>query len=453
MFRKNDIKALWVILVIAALLTGCAQPQQQDATQNTQTETQPTQPRQYAVRFVMGEQTLSMQMVQQGQLPDIPQVDPQGYVFDRWVNEKGETVDAEEMQIYADAVFAAVVYPDLTGHAPYLFTDEKGYIRAEDTLTGEALSQALTALAVKPEALADLSLPKGDEKITGKLLTEVLQQCFSADTLKDVTFEAEDAAVTRGEFARVMNGLLGRTGNVKLTESQSLPADLPLHGKNGAAVLEAVVKHTHDDTGLPMEQAVLQMPWKPGFTNLAGWLYYADENGKLLTNGTLGTLTFGADGHYTSGSQELDEIAAELVFSFMEENPGADRETLLMKAFEYTRDTFTYVNRGLLEVGQTGWEAEKALQMFEKKSGNCYNFAAAFWVLARFLGYDATCYSGRCLSNAGEHGWVDIVMDGKTYIFDPQLAWREATGGRENWGEDMFKIPEYLWHQWRYIYP
>lgn len=448
--RKYVLAAFFAVIMTAALLTGCVNSQQQDPTQNIQSQTQPTQPRKYAVRFILGEQTISMQMVQEGQLPNIPQIDHQGYVFDRWVNEEGQTVDAEKMQISADTVFKAVVYPDLGSGAPYLFADGKGYIRAEDFLTGAELSQALNALAVKPAVLTELTLPKEEEQITGGALTEILEQCFPEKAVKDITVEE---TVTRGGFAQIMYSALGRAGKVMVAEGQTLPKDLQMHKKYGAAVLDAFLEYTYDETGLPIEQAVLRMPWQPGFTNLAGWLYYADENGKLLVNRELGTLSFGADGRYTCGDEELDTIAAGLVFSFMEENPDADREMLLMKAFEYSRDSFTYVNRGLLEHGQTGWEVEKTKQMFEKKSGNCYNFAGVFWILARFLGYDATCYSGKCLSNEGPHGWVDIVMDGKTYIFDPQLAWREATGGRENWGEDMFKVPEYLWHQWRYIYP
>lgn len=448
MLRKKHV--LWIVLIIAALLTGCGDAHQQNITQNTQTETQPTQPRQYTVRFMTGQQTISMQLVQEGSTPDFPQTNPYGYIFDCWVDKTGKTATAENTKIYADTVFAAVLYPDLTSHAPYLFTDEKGYIRAEDILTGGELSQALNALAAEPAILTELTLPMAEEKIAGKALKRVLEQCFPEERLQDVTVPD---LVTRGVFAQMMNTLLGRTGKVKLEEKQTLPKDLHIHEKYGPAILEAVLAHTQDETGLTIEQAVLTMPWQPGFTNLAGWLYYADETGKLLVDGNLGTLTFGADGRFTCGDGELDRMAAELIFSFMQENPDADREELLMKAFEYSRDAFTYVNRGLLADGQTGWETEKAKQMFEKKSGNCYNFAAAFWILARYLGYDAACYSGRCLSNAGPHGWVDIVMDGKTYIFDPQLAWREKTGGRTNWGEDMFKVPEYLWHQWRYIYP
>ena len=450
MFRKKyRITAFIAAFMALALFAGCTEPQRSDV-QNTQTETQTTQPRQYKVRFMMQEQTLSMQVVQEGQLPDVPEVDLQGYIFAGWTDEKGQPVDVSVLRISEDKTLLAKVYPDLTKDAPYLFADEKGYIRAEEALTGEELSQALNAMAAKPAALANVTVPQEGE-ITGSLLLEVLQQCFSSEDLSQLTLD-DGEPVTRGAFARIMNALTGRTGNV-LLEEQALPEDLVLHSGDAADVLEAVLTHAHGDSGLPIDQAILQMKWQPGFTNQAGWLYYADENGKLLLNGNVGTLTFGADGYYTCGNEDLDKIAAELIFSFMEENPQADREELLMKAFEYSRDSFNYVNRGLLDNGQTGWEVEKALQMFDKGSGNCYNFAATFWILARFLGYDATCYSGKCLSNAGPHGWVDIVMDGNTYIFDPQLAWRETTGDRTNWGEDMFKIPEYLWHQWRYIYP
>ena len=455
-FGKNKKMALGAILMTAILLTGCGCTQQAavppDTTQPTETQPEQPQIKQYAVRFVIGEQVVSMQMVQEGQSPNVPVVSRQGFLFDHWENENGETVDAENLKVSGDVVLSAVLYPYLTAHAPYLFADENGDIRPTEAMTGAELTQAMNALVTDPEVITRLTLPGEEEIVTGSMLMRILEKCYSQKELQNISLEA-DAPVTRGAFAVALNGLLGRTGNVVLAEGQTLPMDNPIHTQEGIAVLEATLEHTHEDAGLPIEQAVLQMSWQPGFTNVAGWLYYADEDGNVQTESTLGTLTFGADGRYTCGNEELDAIAAELVFSFIRENPAADREELLMKAFEYSRDKFTYVNRGLLEHGQTGWEVEKALQMFEKGSGNCYNFAASFWILARFLGYDATCYSGKCLSNEGPHGWVDIVMDGKTYIFDPQLAWREATGGRENWGEDMFKVPEYLWHQWRYIYP
>lgn len=197
----------------------------------------------------------------------------------------------------------------------------------------------------------------------------------------------------------------------------------------------------------------MEMKWQPGFSNLGGWLYYADETGVLLRDGELGTMTFGPDGCYTSGDAELDAIVAELLTGIIAEKPQGARTDWLYTAFRYCRNSFSYVNRGLLEFGETGWEAEKAKQMFQTGAGNCYSFAAAFWALARGLGYDAQGVSGRVLEQARPHGWVEFEMDGLRYIFDPELAFADMIGERDNWGEDMYKIPPGDWHSWLYVRP
>ena len=49
--------------------------------------------------------------------------------------------------------------------------------------------------------------------------------------------------------------------------------------------------------------------------------------------------------------------------------------------------------------------------MYETEKGNCYNFAAAFAMLARALGYDAEAISGLVGGELQAHGWVEIVKD------------------------------------------
>ena len=71
--------------------------------------------------------------------------------------------------------------------------------------------------------------------------------------------------------------------------------------------------------------------------------------------------------------------------------------------------------------------------MLDHGSGNCYRFASLFNWLARGLGYDARVVSGWVPSASGgaaPHGWVEIVLDGKTYGCDPDLA-HELPG--RNW--------------------
>ena len=73
--------------------------------------------------------------------------------------------------------------------------------------------------------------------------------------------------------------------------------------------------------------------------------------------------------------------------------------------------------------------------MLTTGKGNCYNFAAVFCELARFIGYDAQVYSGYvkgpgALDENGDvlwvaerpHAWVEIVIKGEARLFDPELA-------------------------------
>ena len=58
--------------------------------------------------------------------------------------------------------------------------------------------------------------------------------------------------------------------------------------------------------------------------------------------------------------------------------------------------------------------------MFQTGKGNCYNFAAAFWALARGVGFDAVCCSGLVGVDRNPHCWVVIEIEGTPYIFDPE---------------------------------
>lgn len=64
-----------------------------------------------------------------------------------------------------------------------------------------------------------------------------------------------------------------------------------------------------------------------------------------------------------------------------------------------------------------------AIMAYEQGQGNCYCFAAAFYFLAKGLGYDAEFIEGRVKLRSGgynRHGWVIIHLDGASYICDPE---------------------------------
>ena len=67
---------------------------------------------------------------------------------------------------------------------------------------------------------------------------------------------------------------------------------------------------------------------------------------------------------------------------------------------------------------------------FDLHGGNCYTYAAAFTVMARLLGYEARQVDGHILDfEYLHHSWVEIVVDGETYICDPEFEWQKNLDG------------------------
>lgn len=67
---------------------------------------------------------------------------------------------------------------------------------------------------------------------------------------------------------------------------------------------------------------------------------------------------------------------------------------------------------------------------FEQHRGNCYVYAAAFYQLAKGLGYDAQYIEGQvgmAAGGYGPHGWVIIRQNGASYICDPEA--QDEIGG------------------------
>lgn len=188
--------------------------------------------------------------------------------------------------------------------------------------------------------------------------------------------------------------------------------------------------------------------YKPGFVNIDGWLCYVKEDGYFLKNAKVGELQFGADGRYTTGDAELDGYVAELLDGFIKANPEKDRFGLLRVAYDHCVNDFKYLRKKEYKKGATGWEIEDAKLMFTSKRGNCYHFAAAFWALARGLGYDAYALAGYCTKSIQHHGWVMIEIDGEDYFFDPEWHYAYINENREV--KDMFMISMEAASWWYY---
>ena len=67
---------------------------------------------------------------------------------------------------------------------------------------------------------------------------------------------------------------------------------------------------------------------------------------------------------------------------------------------------------------------------FENRTGNCYVMAATFYYMAKAMGYDAHQIAGYVPMIGGgstPHSWVEIVIGGTVYVYDPDFTYE--TGG------------------------
>lgn len=124
-----------------------------------------------------------------------------------------------------------------------------------------------------------------------------------------------------------------------------------------------------------------------------------------------------------SGDKKLDRIIEKMV---------ADKRIASKKAsIDKLRAAFNWVMKYKYkkdDATPTGnWSVTYAKEMYENNKGNCYRYASLFCWLARGLGYDAKAVKGSVVLNTNElvpHGWVEIKLDGRTYLCDCEMGRR-----------------------------
>lgn len=95
----------------------------------------------------------------------------------------------------------------------------------------------------------------------------------------------------------------------------------------------------------------------------------------------------------------------------------------LKSAFDYAAGMTYYRNVSVPPAGQhlEGY----ATYGFNNYKGNCYVMAATFCQMARELGYECYLVEGYVPKRGGGttvHGWTEIVVNGKTYVCDPDFT-------------------------------
>ena len=232
--------------------------------------------------------------------------------------------------------------------------------------------------------------------------------------------------ISRAEAATVINNVLGRSADESYADSIILPLFTDVSPEHWAYydIMEASLTHSptmiHDvaESWHTVDTTPLSRPAGVLYEGMD--YYYIGENGLPVADTYVGTLYFDANGLYTSGDEEIDSYAKDILAEIVTD--GMTKEERLIAAYNYVRDNYTYLRRNYYDKGHTGWELEDARVMFRTKRGNCYNYTAAFWALARQLGYDARVVSGGVGWSERAHGWVEIDNDeGIPFIYDTEL--------------------------------
>ena len=404
------MRKLWFVALLLALLllAGCGR----------QNEIQTPI---YTVTFTMAGQVCSQQKIRQGHLPQAVLTDVPGLRFVQWCNADGQPVNPYTVYVGKDITYVAEAYPELTNHVPFLFLDEDGYLYPDELLTADALSQALHALAEEDAVAYFPGTPAGDLQVSREVLLNILGSFFPANALPQYEDQDLREPVTRTEFAQLLCKLLnrGEMETISMDRSVLLAKDITRDREDAIVLMEASMAHTPNTQEHLWSQVSLPVRYEPGFVNVDGWLYYVKADYLFLKNGSVGGFRFDAQGRYTSGNVLLDETVAGILGELIQQNPTANRRTLLRLAFDLC-STYEPLAKSSMAFGQTGWEIEEALVMLLDGKGDCYNYAAAFWALARGLGFDARCVSGTREHEEIPHSWVIISFEGQDYFFDPE---------------------------------
>lgn len=100
----------------------------------------------------------------------------------------------------------------------------------------------------------------------------------------------------------------------------------------------------------------------------------------------------------------------------------------LQAAFNWSSSALPYYGHGKPDMPENGSPGTRwfATFGFTQGKGNCYVMAATFCEMARLLGYGARQMDGYVRNVRGglsPHSWVEIDLDGQTYVFDPDYTY------------------------------
>lgn len=176
------------------------------------------------------------------------------------------------------------------------------------------------------------------------------------------------------------------------------------------------------------KQGVMQTGWQKIGKKYA---YFKKKTGKMARNTMVGGVKIKANGYAVftklqKKQRQAEEKAKEIVDSITQ--PGMSQSEKLRACWNYmvSKNNFYYIRKDFTPY--EGWQYDYAYIMLTGKGGNCYNFACAFAMLAKAVGYEPYVLRGMVPHNGGgttPHCLVKI----KGLYYDPEAQWAGwATG-------------------------
>lgn len=156
-----------------------------------------------------------------------------------------------------------------------------------------------------------------------------------------------------------------------------------------------------------------------GWLQLEDGLYFFQEDGTMAVNTTVGNYQIGSDGKAT-GLPDLQERVNSIIQAVTTSNMTNDQK--LFACYQYILNNSSY--KRTYDTPSGNWTGTYAMELLSTGQGNCYRYAAGFAYLAKGLGYETRVITGTIKAARGgvtPHGWVEIKLGDKWYIFDPEM--------------------------------
>ena len=455
-----------------------------------------TQPVYFTLRYLIPGQEDIVEEVRAGDtVPLRGAEDLEGYNFLYWERPDGTPETDAQLLPAQDTVYTAryaLAFPT-EAHTAYLTVNEEGVFGVNEPVTVRELVLALDRILnldrigkgrfqdVDPEdpcytaaaTLKDLGVLRGewlypDDRVTRADLLELLSRFYPASSASfsfpdlepgddcwaafclarergwiDAGEAAPGEEICRGELARILNRVLGRTPRyLQPEEAVGTILDVPPSHPFYADVAEAVIPHDYtDEEGFERWTDSKPLPaHSPGLFFVGVRLHYIGEDGRAAVSTTVDGRSYNQCGELTSGNEELDRR----LWKILEEtvDPASmSKDEMLRAVYQYVANSFTRHSDAFYPPGAGGWAPEAALRLLEEGNGSSHGYAALFYELATFVGWQPRLISGGIYGHQTQfeaedgtevhlpgaytpHAWVEIREDGLFYLYDPEMEAR-----------------------------